>query len=208
MTNPYYYTPRTRRARRANDEGELGQTIERICTTFSRYGHRRVTAPLRFDDGTVNPKRVVRIRCEQGLSVRLKRCYVRTTDSEHGGPIFPHWLRDGFIPPGPNQLWVTGLTYLRIQEGFVYWGAILDTWSRRAIGYVLSRQTDTPDGFSRVTLRDRARQPFAGYIHHSERGTQYASAEYRKVRNVPGLVGSMSRCGYDNALRPRVLGRH
>ena len=95
------------------------------CAEYPRYGYRRVTAQLRRDGVAVNHKRVMRIMREQGLSVRPRRRYMVTTDSDHNGPIFPNLAR-GLIPAGPNELWVADLTYIAFARDFVYLAVILD----------------------------------------------------------------------------------
>jgi putative transposase len=116
--------------------------IGEICAEYPRYGYRRVTALLRRDGLVVNHKRTMRIMHEQGLSVRPRRRFVTTTDSDHRSPIFPN-LTIGLKPAGPNELWVADLTYIAIAKGFVYLAVVLDAWSRRVVGYALGRAVDT-----------------------------------------------------------------
>jgi transposase InsO family protein len=109
--------------------------IELLCAEFPRYGYRRITAQLRIEGMNVNHKAVARVMRAQGLQVRPLRRFVRTTDS----PIFPNLAR-GLIPTAADQLWVA---YIAIARGFVYLAVILETWSRRVVGYALGRQIDT-----------------------------------------------------------------
>jgi putative transposase len=176
------------------------EKIGEICVECPRYGYRRVTAQLRREGFVVNHKKALRIMREQGFSVRPQRRYVVTTDSDHDGPIFPNRAR-GFIPRGPNQLWVADITYIAIARGFVYLAVILDAWSRRVVGYAVACFMD--GRLTEAALRsaiDRRRPP-AGCIHHSDRGSQYAAEPYRKILAAHGLRGSMGRRGnpYDNA---------
>src|SRR5262249_17733149 len=111
-----------------------------------------------------------------------------TTDGDHESPIFPN-LAAGMIPDGPNQLWVADLSYVAIAVGFVYVAVILDAWSRRVVGYAISRRIDT-----RLTLTDlraavKARRPAPGCIHHSDRGGQYAADLYRHALDEFELRG-------------------
>jgi putative transposase len=131
--------------------------------------------------------------------VRPLRKFVRTTDSDHDGPIFPNRAR-GFISTGPDQLWVGDITYIRIAAGFVYLAVILDAWSRRVVGYALGRQIDTRFTLAALRAAVDSRQPQRGCIHHSDRGVQYAAELYRRELAEHGLIGSMSRRGnpYDN----------
>ena len=115
-------------------------------------------------------------------------------------PIFPDLARDRMVD-GPNQLWVADITYIAIATGFVYMAAILDAWSRRVVGYAISRSIDARLAVAALKAAIRTRQPPRGCIHHSDRGSQYASEAYRNLLAQHGLVGSMGRRGnpYDNA---------
>jgi putative transposase len=192
----YYY--RIRRA--AAEKIVLRDRIVALCEEFPRYGYRRVTAQLRAEGTMINHKTVSRIMRENGLQVRPLRRFVRTTDSDHDGPIFPNLARD-LVPSGPDQLWVADITYVAIATGFVYLAAILDAWSRRVVGYGLGHRIDTRVALAALFAAIEARRPAPGCIHHSDRGTQYASDVYRKVLAQHGLIGSMGRRGnpYDNA---------
>jgi len=134
----YYYRGR----RPAAEKRALRDRIEALCADFPRDGYRRITRQLHAEGMIVNHKAVARLMRQNGLQVRPLRKFVRTTDSDHDGPIFPNLAR-GFRPSGPNQLWVGDITYIRITAGFVYLAVILDAWSRRVIGYALGRQIDT-----------------------------------------------------------------
>ena len=114
--------------------------------------------------------------------------------------IFPDLARDRIVD-GPNQLWVADITYIAIATGFVYLAAILDAWSRRVVGYAISRSIDARVAVAALKAAIRIRQPPKGCIHHSDRGSQYASEPYRHLLAEHGLVGSMVRRGnpYDNA---------
>lgn len=181
-------------------EAETVERMATICAEFPRYGYRRVTAQLRRDGGHINHKKVMRIMREQGLTVRPRRRFVATTDSDHDGPIFPN-LAKNVVPTGPNQLWVSDITYVAIAIGFAYLAAILDAWSRRVVGYAIARSIDTRLTVAALKAALAARRPPPGCIHHSDRGSQYAAAAYRELLAEHGLVGSMGRRGnpYDNA---------
>ena len=134
------------------------------------------------------------------LTPKRRRRYVVTTDSDHAGPIFPDLAKD-VVPERPNQLWVADLTYVAIPGGFVYLAAILDAWSRKVVGYAISRSMDARIAVAALKAAIRSRAPAKGCIHHSDRGSQYASETYRALLVTHGLAGSMSRRGnpYDNA---------
>ena len=192
----YYEAP----AAQSVGEAEIVERIATICAEFPRYGYRRVTAQLHRDCVIVNHKKVMRIMREQGLTVRPRRRFVATTDSNHDGPIFPN-LAKHVVPTGPNQLWVTDITYIAIAAGFVYLAAILDAWSRRVVGYAIARSIDTRLTIAALKAAIAMRKPPPGCIHHSDRGSQYAAAAYRELLAEHGLRGAMGRRGnpYDNA---------
>ena len=184
----------------ANRDAESLSLIEAICEEFEAYGYRRVTAELRHQGHLVNSKRVRRLMREHGLSPKQRRRYVTTTDSDHDEPIFPNLAAD-MAPDGPNQLWVADITYVAIATGFVYLAAILDAWSRRVVGYAISRSIDARLTIAALDAAVRSRAPPAGCVHHSDRGSQYAALAYRKLLAEHKLAGSMGRRGnpYDNA---------
>jgi putative transposase len=184
----------------ADRDAEIITRIEAICAEFEAYGYRRVTAELRHQGQLVNSKRVRRLMREHGLSPKQRRRYVTTTDSDHDEPIFPNLAAD-MAPDGPNQLWVADITYVAIATGFVYLAAILDAWSRRVVGYAISRSIDARLTIAALDAAVRSRAPPAGCVHHSDRGSQYAALAYRKLLAEHKLAGSMGRRGnpYDNA---------
>src|SRR4051794_32967777 len=155
----------------ANRDAESLSLIEAICEEFEAYGYRRVTAELRHQGHLVNSKRVRRLMREHGLSPKQRRRYVTTTDSDHDEPIFPI-LAAEMAPDGPNQLWVADITYVAIATGFVYLAAILDAWSRRVVGYAISRSIDARLTIAALDAAVRSRAPPAGCVHHSDRGSQ------------------------------------
>ena len=182
------------------DEAGIIGRIRTICDEFESYGYRRVGAELRHQGVIVNHKKLRRLMREHELQPKRRRRYVVTTDSNHDGLIFPDHARD-LIVEGPNQLWVADITYIAIATGFVYLAAILDAWSRKVVGYAISRSIDARLAAAALKAAIRARQPPEGCVHHSDRGSQYASEIYRRILADHGLRGSMSRRGnpYDNA---------
>jgi putative transposase len=148
----------------------------------------------------VNHKKVMRLMKENGLSVRPRRRFIATTDSDHDGPIFPN-LAKSIVPTNLNQLWVADITYIAIATGFVYLAAILDAWSRRVVGYAIGKRIDARLALAALRAAVAARRPPPGCIHHSDSGSQYAAEDYRAELAKHGLKGSMGRRGtpYDNA---------
>jgi putative transposase len=182
------------------DDAEIVSRMQTISDEFEAYGYRRVGAELRHQGIVVNSKKIRRLMREHDLQPKRRRRYVATTDSDHDSPIFPDRARDRLID-GPNQLWVADITYIAITGGFVYLAAILDAWSRRVVGYAISRSIDARLAVAALKAAIRTRRPPEGCVHHSDRGSQYASEVYRQLLAQHGLVGSMSRRGnpYDNA---------
>jgi putative transposase len=182
------------------DDSVIVARITAICDEFEAYGYRRVGAELRQQGVVVNSKRLRRLMREHDLQPRRRRRYAITTDSNHDSPIFPNLAKDKVVN-GPNQLWVADLTYIAIVTGFVYLAAILDAWSRRVIGYAISRSVDARLAMAALKAAINSRCPPPGCVHHSDRGSQYAAEGYRELLAAHGLVGSMGRRGnpYDNA---------
>lgn len=181
-------------------EDELITRIGAICDDFECYGYRRVGAALRHQGVVVNGKKLRRLMRQHDLQPKRRRRYVVTTDSNHAGPIYPD-LAQSLVPDRANQLWVADLTYVSIPGSFVYLAAILDAWSRKVVGYAISRSMDARIAVAALKAAIRTRAPPQGCIHHSDRGSQYASEIYRELLATHGLIGSMSRRGnpYDNA---------
>jgi putative transposase len=182
------------------DDAEIVARMRAICDEFEAYGYRRVGAALRHQGVVVNGKKIRRLMRAHDLQPRRRRRFVATTDSDHDRPIFPDRAK-GMVVDGPNQLWVADLTYIAIAIGFVYLAAILDAWSRRVVGYAISRSVDARLTLAALKAALRTRRPPSGCVHHSDRGGQYASEIYRQLLAEHGLVGSMGRRGnpYDNA---------
>jgi putative transposase len=196
----YYYRAKAKSAEAVAAEARLVARIHAICAEFPRYRYRRVTAQLKAEGERINHKRVSRIMREQDLRVRPKRRFVVTTDSDHDGLIFPDLAKD-LAPTGPDQLWVADLTYIRILTGFVHLAVVLDAWSRRVVGWAISRRIDADLALAALEAAIASRQPPPGCVHHSDRGSQYAAEPYRKKLAEHELRGSMGRRGnpYDNA---------
>jgi len=166
------------------------------------YGSPRVTRALRRSGRRVGHNRVARVMRECGLQGRPRRRYrVRTTDSAHDHPIAPNRLPDLPRPAAPNQAWVTDITYVETKEGWLYLAGVLDLYSRCLVGWAMSSSLATALPLAALQMAITHRRPSAGLVHHSDRGVQYASAEYRRLLDQHGLIASMSRRGncYDNA---------
>ena len=152
------------------DEVTVTTYIKAICDEFEAYGYRRVGAALRHQGVVVNSKKVRRLMREHDLQPRRRRRYVATTDSDHDDLIFPNLARKLKVD-GANQLWVADITYITVTAGFVYLAVILDAWSRRVVGYAISRSMDARLVIAALRAAIKARKPPRGCIHHSDRGS-------------------------------------
>ncbi|WP_246146631.1 IS3 family transposase [Maritimibacter alkaliphilus] len=181
-------------------DAELTSIIEDIQDELPCYGYRRVTHELKRHGLIINHKRVARVMRLAGLGIKPRRRFVRTTDSQHDSPIFPNLYRNA-IPDRPDRIWVADFTYIRVATGFCFLAAILDACSRKVVGYALSQRLDTPLALAALRAAVANRAPPAGCIHHTDRGSQYASQTYRDALADAGLQGSMSGVGnpYHNA---------
>jgi len=196
----FYHKSKAKSPDQMETEADLKDRIEAICLEFPRYGYRRVTRQLKRERWAVNHKRVLRLMRESDLLCRVKRKYVKTTDSKHGFPRYLNLIKKLLISH-LNQVWLTDITYIRIRTGFVYLAAILDAYSRRVIGYAISTGLDTALTLEALRMAVARRKPDPGVIHHSDQGVQYASEEYTDELKSHGFVISMARTGnpYENA---------
>ena len=178
----------------------LRDAIERIVLEFPGYGYRRVTEQLRREGWGANHKRVLRVMREESLLCQLERRFVATTDSGHGFETYQNLLA-GTGLGGLNEAWVSDIAYIRLPTAFVYLAAILDAYSRMCIGWALSRLIDTRLTLAALEMAIERRCPPRGFIHHSDRGVQYASGDYVRRLEGAGARISMSAKGnpYDNA---------
>jgi putative transposase len=185
------------------DEAEMAlQTAiqEIVLAHHRRYGYRRVTAELHHRGMAVNHKRVLRMmRSDNLLAVRYRK-FVLTTDSQHDCQVYVNLARRMTVT-GINQLWVADITYIRLRNEFVFLAIVIDRFSRKAIGWALDRCLAARVAVAALQHAIAQRQPPPGVVHHSDQGTQYASAEYLAVLTANQMVPSMSRPGnpYDNA---------
>jgi len=179
---------------------ELRSVIQRIALSRRRYGYRRVHQELRQRGHQVNHKRVRRIMSEDNLLCLRRRSFIPTTDSRHGLTVYPNLARE-MVLTDINQLWVADITYIRLAHEFVYLAVILDAFSRRVIGWELSRAMTTELTLAALGQALRRRRPGPGLVHHSDRGVQYAATDYVELLAAHQIQISMSRRGnpYDNA---------
>jgi len=179
------------RPARPDPDMELRDAIQRMALEFPCYGWRRVKRELDRRGWKVNHKRVRRLMREDNLLCVRKRKFVVTTDSDHARPVYPNLAQD-MVPTDLNQLWVADITYIRLETEFVYLAVVIDAFSRRVIGWALERtlEDDLTLGALRMALESRS--PAPGLVHHSDRGSQYASLDYTDLLKVHDCRISMS----------------
>lgn len=185
----------------ANDIA-LRDTVQRIAMEFPGYGYRRITIELKRRGIVVNHKKILRLMKEDNLLCVKKKFKPVTTDSNHGFNVYPNLIKDLNITQ-LNQVWASDITYIQLSHEFVYLSVILDLFSRRCIGWSLSRSIDTQFTLTALdmALQTRWNDNMTGLIHHSDQGVQYASNQYVEQLKDHNIQISMSRKGnpYDNA---------
>jgi putative transposase len=184
------------------EETGVRDMIQRLALEYRHYGYRRIAAQMRREGFSANHKRVLRLMREDNLLCLRTRPFVPiTTDSRHGWRVVANLAR-GMVPTGLDQLWVADITYIHLQEEFAFLAIVLDTFSRRVIGWALDRHLQASLATAALRMALTARRPPPGsLIHHSDRGVQYACNDYTDLLEVHDIQPSMSRIGnpYDNA---------
>lgn len=200
----YYAFERRGPSARERSDRELTSSIREVHQRSRRtYGSPRIHRELQDGRGhRVGRKRVARLMREAGIEGRRRRKFCRTTDSRHELPVAENLLNRQFQRTAPNQAWVGDVTYIRTVVGWLYLAAILDLFSRRVVGYALSRRNDTVLTLAALESALRSRVLGAMLLHHTDRGSTYASDAYQAVLKSYGILCSMSRKGdcWDNAV--------
>lgn len=205
MARSTSYYPRDREQQRQR-ERELLDRIETILARHQCYGYRPVTHELRRHGVIVNHKVVQRLMKQSGLSKKALKKFVATTNSRHGYDVYPNWYQNqrAFAP---NQIWLADITYIQLRDHPIFLAAILDAYSRRVIGWALSRSLHANVVVEALKQALKHRTPLPGCIHHSDRGVQYAGGEYVTLLGQHGFQISMSRTGNprDNGMMERFF---
>ncbi len=194
---------------RAAENRRLGVQIGAVHARSRRtYGRRRVWAQLRAEGVRCSRNRVGRLMRRIGLSGVRKRRLRATTDSKHKLPVAPNRLARNFGASAPDQVWVSDITYLATQEGWEYLATVMDLYSRRIVGWAMQPTLERSLTLSALHMAISQRQPGPGLIHHSDRGSQYACADYQALLRRHGMLPSMSRKGnvWDNAPKESFYG--
>lgn len=185
-----------RRSAPTDTNQELKQSIHHIALEFPGYGYRRITAALHRQNNKVNHKRVLRIMREEHILCKRKSFKPHTTNSNHNQPLYPNLTR-GLVVTRPNQLWVADITYVGIANSWIYLAAIIEIYSRKCIGWELSRRLDTILALNalEMAIEKRTHFGFTELIHHTDRGVQYASNVYTERLKTLGITISMTETG-------------
>lgn len=198
----YYAWLKRPKSNRNEQNQQLVKQIENIHQQSRQtYGSPRVHDELRDMGITCSENRVARLMRQHGIAAQKKRKFISTTDSNHSLPVAPNRLDQQFEVDRPDAVWTADITYIWTQQGWLYLAAVLDLFSRRVIGWSMAPSLGRTLVVDALQMAITARNPAEGLIHHSDRGSQYASYDYQRVLQQKGIVGSMSRKGncYDNA---------
>jgi putative transposase len=199
-----YYAWRARpESRRSVANRELVDDIKRVHRdTCGRYGSPRIHVELKAQGRGVSRGRIERLMRRHGIRAIMARPWrVHTTDSRHDLPIAPNLLDRNFVAAAPNCVWLADITYVETDQGWLYLATVMDLYSRRIVGWAMADHLRTELPMAALRMAIAAKQPGPGLIHHSDRGVQYASEDYRKAVKSAGFQASMSRKAdcYDNA---------
>lgn len=202
----FYYEPKVKREDREKQDVDLRDRVELVQTTHPKSGYRTMIHYLRRSGVRVGERKLRRIMKKYDLHARIKRAFVATTDSNHSHRVYPNLLPNRTVM-GLDQVWTADLTYIRIGNGFVYLAIILDLYSRRVIGWHVSKRIDGELAVAALQMAIARRKPKPGCIHHSDRGVQYLCGDYVQLLKQHGFWISNSAKGnpYDNAWTERFM---
>ena len=199
----FYASQKRAASPRQQADAALTQRIEVIHQdSLGRYGSPRVHATLANQGVHTSRKRVARLMREQGIQARRPRRFRKTTDSNHPFPIAENLLERSFDTDAPNTVWAGDITYIWTREGWLYLAILLDLYSRMVVGWAMRANMERQLCLDALTMALSSRRPGSGLLHHTDRGSQYASHEYRAALDANGMVCSMSGKGdcWDNAV--------
>jgi putative transposase len=217
-----YYAWRARRPgpREMADQALVPKIRYYFKQSDQTYGSKRIQTDLEEAGIGCGHNRVARLMRKNDLVVKTKRRFkVKTTDSEHNLPVAPNLLNQDFVATEMDEIWLTDITYVPTTEGWLYLAAVLDLYSRKIVGWAMGDSLHRQLVIDAMQMAITARKPPPGLLHHSDRGSQYASAEYQSLLTQTKIIASMSRRGncYDNApmesfwgtmKRERIFHRH
>lgn len=196
----YYHDPKVTREEREEEDANIRGKIEQVRVEFPRAGYRMLLGYLKRQGIKIGERKLRNIIRKFELQIKPKRRFVKTTDSNHDFLVYPNLIEELTID-GVNQVWTADITYIRIENGFVYLAVILDLYSRKVIGWQISKKIDRHLVLDALKMAIARRQPKRGVIHHSDRGVQYLCDDYTGLLEKHGFHISCSRKGnpYDNA---------
>ena len=209
-TSGFYRWSKGHESERALRDRQLGTTIRALhAASGGTYGSPRILRDLAAAGEDVGRKRVARLMRENGIVGQTRRRFRRTTDSKHELPVAENIVARDFNPAAPNQVWASDITYVRTWAGWLYLAVVIDLFSRRVVGWAIADHMRTELVLDALTMAFDARQPTAGLIHHSDRGSQYASYAHRDALEEHHAICSMSRKGncWDNAVMESFYSR-
>jgi len=198
----YYAWLRHSESKSKQDDKILLQEIHAIYQESHRtYGSPRIYRELKRRGRNHGKKRIARLMRKDGLRAKTKRKFKMTTDSKHTFPVAPNLLNREFTPKEPNQVWASDITYIWTAEGWLYLAVVMDLFSRAILGWSMSERMTRSLVIDAFVMAVKRYHPSPGLLHHSDRGSQYASAGYQTVLKKYGAICSMSRKGncWDNA---------
>lgn len=195
-------------SRRVGDMALLTHIKAIHAETKAAYGWPRVWRELRRRHVRVGKERVRTMMRDHAIRARSKRKYKATTDSNHGLPVSDNLLNRAFQPEQPDRVWTGDITYIATQEGWLYLAVVIDLFSRQVVGWAMSERMTRQLVIDALTMAWFRRRPGEGLIFHSDRGSQYASADFQALLRRYGMRGSMSRRGncWDNAVTETLFG--
>ena len=196
----YHADPKISRKTRDEMDADIRGKVEQIRVQFPRTGYRMLLRHLKRSGVVIGETKLRRIIERFELQFKHKKRFVATTDSKHSHKVPPNLIEEMTID-GPNQVWTVDITYIRINTGFVYLAVVLDLFSRKVIGWAISKRIDGNLTIDALEMAIKRRKPKRGVIHHSDRGVQYLCDAYVKILDDHGFHKSCSRKGnpYDNA---------
>ena len=206
-----FYSFQKRQSERPEDplHGEMLEWVQDIATSSGNtYGERRMKAALNAAGYPVTRRKASKLMKEAGVKVRSRKKYKVTTDSGHKQPVFENILDRNFDVKQPDQAYVGDITYIWTQEGWLYLAVVIDLFSRKIVGWSMGSRMKAQLVCDALQMAIWQRKPKSGLIVHSDRGSQYASKDYRRLLKSHGFVGSMSRLGncWDNAVSESFFG--
>lgn len=199
-SSTYYADPKISRAEKEEWEADMRGKIEQIRVEFPKAGYRPLLGYLKQSGIEIGERRLRSVLCRFQLQIKPRRRFVRTTNSNHPHPVYENLLK-GKVVTNINQVWVSDITYIRIVNGFVFLAVIIDLYSRKVVGWAISKRIDGQLTLNALQMAIQRRNPPEGMMHHSDRGVQYLCEDYVALLKENGFQISCSRKGnpYDNA---------